>query len=354
MLNIIAPINQLGYGITGLNIVKALCKVTEVSLWTIGQPQVTTQEDANIVQNCIRNAYFADFNAPCIKIWHQNDMAQFVGRGKRIGFPIFELDKFSEVEQHHLHSLDHIFVCSQWAKNVILNNLRFDEKNVSVIPLGVDSDLFKPVPTNNSGPTVFLNCGKWEIRKGHDVLVQIFNDTFDANDNVELWLLSDNPFLSEEETQAWHRSYYSSKLGSKIKIIKRVNTQEEVYNIMSKCDCGIFPSRAEGWNLELLELMSCGKPVIATEYSAHTEFCNMKNSSLVPINKVEPAYDGKWFFKQGNWAKLETEQLDQFSKYMKQVHQNKLQNTLPENIAGIDTAKKFSWDNTAEKILANV
>ena len=55
MINIISPINQLGYGIAGLNIVKALSKVTEVALWTIGEPQVTNQEDADICKFCIQN-----------------------------------------------------------------------------------------------------------------------------------------------------------------------------------------------------------------------------------------------------------------------------------------------------------
>ena len=83
----------------------------------------------------------------------------------------------------------------------------------------------------------------------------------------------------------------------------RAETQQ-VYNIMSQVDCGVFPSRGEGWNLELLEMMSAGKHVVATDYSAHTEFCTKENSGLVSISDVEPAFDGKWFFGQGNWAKI--------------------------------------------------
>ena len=52
---------------------------------------------------------------------------------------------------------------------------------------------------------------------------------------------------------------------------------------MSQVDCGVFPSRAEGRNLELLEMMSAGKHVITTDYSAHTEFCTKDNAGLVPI-----------------------------------------------------------------------
>ena len=60
----------------------------------------------------------------------------------------------------------------------------------------------------------------------------------------------------------------------RVKMIPRVNTSEEVARIMGQVDCGVFPARGEGWNLELLEMMSMGKPVIATNYSGHTQFCD--------------------------------------------------------------------------------
>lgn len=354
MINIISPINQLGYGIAGLNIVKALSKITKVSLWPISQPQVTTKEDGEIIQNCINNTQFPHFKAPCLRIWHQHDMSQFVGKGKHIGFPIFELDTFSELEKHHLSYPDKIFVCSNWAKNIILDNISISSDNVCVVPLAVDNSVFSPSPNNLDGPTIFFNCGKWEIRKGHDILVDIFNKAFSSKDNVQLWMMNDNPFLTEDESNRWRNLYYSSKLGTKIRLFPRLGTQKEVYNIMCQTDCGIFPSRAEGWNLELLEMMACGKSVITTNYAAHTEFCNNNNSLLVPINDIEPAYDGKWFFKQGNWAKITQQECDLFIDYMRDIHSKKQSHTLPTNIGGIETATQFSWQNTAEIIRSNV
>ena len=54
-INIMAPVNPLGYGVVGLNIVKELSKSNSVSLFPIGNPEVTTQEDATIIQECIKN-----------------------------------------------------------------------------------------------------------------------------------------------------------------------------------------------------------------------------------------------------------------------------------------------------------
>ena len=160
-------------------------------------------------------------------------------------------------------------------------------------------------------------------------------------------MMCENPFNSEEEEKNWTDLYNNSKLGDKISLIPRVATHEEVYNIMATVDCGVFPARAEGWNLELLEMMACNKPVIATDYSAHTEFCTSENSFLIDPSQVEPAFDGKWFDgKTGSWAKLEDRHVEELAEYMRHVYKNNVR----ENPNGVDTAKIYSWQNSVSKI----
>lgn len=353
---IMSPINQLGYGIAGLNIVKNLAKFTDVSLFCIGQPNVTTQDDANIISQCLKNSIFFPVNDACIKIWHQNDMAQFVGKGKKIGFPFFELDEFNEIEKHHLSSLDKIFVSSKWAKQIIHENINIDDNNVNIVPLGVDRSIFhESLDQTANTKTIFFNCGKWEIRKGHDILYKIFNLAFEESDDVELWMMCQNPFLNEQQEKEWINLYKNSKLGHKIKLFPRMETQEQVYNIMKETDCGIFPSRAEGWNLELLEMLSCGKHVITTNCTAHTEFCNQNNAFLVDINEKETAFDGKWFNgKCGHWSKIGDKQIESFVTHLRHVHNLKQNNELKQNTNGVSTGQHFTWENTAKTILKYV
>lgn len=152
-----------------------------------------------------------------------------------------------------------------------------------------------------------------------------------------------NPFNTQEEENQW-RQLYSHPA---VKIIPRADTQQEVYNIMAQTDCGVFPSRAEGWNLELLEMMSVGRHVIATNYSAHTEFCNKNNSSLVDIHDKELAYDNKWFFGQGRWAKIDENTILDLSLAMQNFAER---SPYRLNEAGVETARKFSWENSAKTI----
>ncbi len=376
-----APINQLGYGIASLNILKALQEKTKVSLFPIGKPQIplekksrlfVNQLDAEAVRKGLETAKTFDPNAPCIKIWHQNQMAERIGSGKFIGFPIFELDTFDSIEKNHLSSCDELMVCSHWAKNVVMDQCppithsvpsyssrypiihtegKKDWAKVHVIPLGVDSTVFghtmRVLPDPRYSSTVFFNCGKWEIRKGHDILIDAFKKAFPGDEDVQLWMMCENPFNSPDEDRWWHNKYDDPR----VVIIPRVESQEEVYNIMRKADCGVFPARAEGWNLEALEMMAGGKQVIISDFSAHTEFCTEENSMLVTIDDTEIAYDGKWFHGQGNWAKIGDNQIKQIAQHMKNVHKRVQNHENTFNVAGVETAKKFSWQNSAGKIM---
>ena len=349
-ISIISAINGLGYGMAGLHTVDELIKMGhDVALFPIGRSECHHRHAENI-KKAIDNASRFEIHSPCIRLWHAHDMSMFVGHGLHIGFPIFELDSFTDNEKHHLESCDRLFVCSNWAKSVVDNATMIPEEHIYVVPLGVDAEVFYPELSSRK-PTIFLNIGKWEVRKGHDVLINIFEHAFTPADNVELWMMCDNPFLGEGETEQWSKKYKSSSLWDKIRFIPRVPADTEVANIMRQADCGVFPSRGEGWNLDAIEMLSCGKRLIISNYSAHTEFCTSQNSHLIPIHETESAYDGKWFFKQGNWGKIDFEFIHAFARQMRFVHEDKSAGNLTINTKGVATAQHFSWKNTAQCIV---
>ena len=350
-LNFTGPINSLGYGTASYNLLIELNKLYEVALWPIGQLDYPVPNHLkSVVQGSLdRQANFKS-NAPSLRLWHQFDMAQHVGRGPKIGFPIFELNKFTDREKYHLNSLDEIFVCSTWAKQVIAEEIGREAK---IVPLGVDRSIFYDTPADLSGPIIFLNVGKWEIRKGHDVLIEAFLQAFNEDDNVELWMMNGNPFLRPEQAREWENLYTNHPLKKKVKLLPRVQTQQELADIMRKAHCGVFPARAEGWNLEALEMMSCGRHVIVTDYSAHTDFCDRNNATMVRVFELEDAWDGIWFHGHGQWAKIDVDVLAKamvmFTEY-----------GLDKQVMGIfhddsvKTAKALTWANSADIIRQHI
>ena len=350
MINLITPINNLGYGIAGYNLFKNLHQLhPSAALYPVSKPSFIDEHVLAGLNNRRNNG--AGTHAPCVKIWHQNDVHTYVGKGERVAFPIFELTEFNEEEKISMTHCDRVFVCSQWAKDVVLDQLgnTFSDHHVHVVPLGVDTSLFLPHLAQRPS-TIFFNCGKWEVRKGHDVLLECFNSAFNMNDNVELWMMCENPFIGQSN-QEWIDRYKHSLLGPKIRIIPRQDTHKDVYNIMRQTDCGVFPARAEGWNLELLEMLACGKSVIATNYSAHTEFCNSDNAMLIDPDGLEQAEDGVFFSgDHGEWASLGEGSKEQLINHMRTFHNTK-QTKHELNSAGISTANRYTWQNSTKEML---
>lgn len=352
-LNIIAPLNQLGYGVAGTNIALALHQVgIKVSLFPIG-PQEVDHNKSLILDELKANASEFDNAAPCLRIWHQNDMAEFVGRGMHVGFPFFELDRFNFRELHHLRTLDRIFVTSEWGREVLRNNKV--DVDVRIVPLGVDLEIFRPdlerpKSSLDVDHTAFIAVGKWERRKGHDFLIQAFCKAFQPSDKVSLRMVCSNPFIGARNDE-WGDLYKKSPMGRNIKLIPRLTSQSELATIMNDADCGLFPARAEGWNLELLEMMALGRAIICTNNSGHTAFVTSANSRLIECNETEPAQDGIWFHGFGNWAKLGPCQEEQFIHHLREVHRLKQSGGLKRNDEGIKTASRLTWRHSAYQLL---
>lgn len=348
-INLHCPIStQTGYGVTSSHIFRGLLKNNyNIHLFPIGNVDVENEEQKNQVVEILKDtpANWKKDN-PCLKIWHQFDLSHRIGSGKYGALIFFEVNKLKPQEINMINNLDIVFVASNWGKEILLqNNITC---NIVVSPLAVNLSVFQKfiTPFKDNDKYIFINIGKWEVRKGHDFLIEAFNKAFNQTDNVELWMLNHNIFLSDAENKIWQNLYLNSKLGEKIKIWPRQKTHEDLAKIINLADCGIFPARAEGWNNEILEVMAMDKPIIATNYSAHTEYCTSDNSYLVSIDNLCSARDDKFFDGFGEWAHLGQNQMDQTVEYMRMVYDKNIRN----NSQGVNSAKQYNWENTAKII----
>jgi len=351
-INLMAPVNKLGYGVAGANIAHELNKICQVSLFPIGNAiDPPSQGVSSKLQVMLDRKSSFDKDATCIKIWHEFSLAERIGAGKFIAFPFFEVNKFDKVRKHHIESCDKVVASCGWAKDIILSET--EQKNVSVVPLGVDTSVFSFIGEEQypQEKCVFFNCGKWEKRKGHDILLELFKQAFPNNNDVELWMMTQNPLFDQRSNDNWNNYYKSDP---RVVLVGRTETQEELAKIMRHTTCGVFPSRAEGWNLEALEMMALGKDIIITNYSAHTEFCNSDNSHLIEPIGLEPAVDGVFFNGDfdAEWMSLDGLEKQIISE-MRSVYETwkKSKGILEPNYAGIETANKFSWSETAKQLL---
>lgn len=354
-LNLMAPICSSGYGIVSMEILRALDSLGHrVSLFPIG-PVECPSEFSKVVSEAFGRARTWDSQAPVLRIYHQFSLAESVlTRGPRVAFPIFELDMLTEVERHHLNQQDLVLVASAWAEAVLKEN--GIQPKTEVIPFGVNRSIFQESPLPSCSETVFLHCGKLEYRKGVYDVLDAFGRAFKDTDQVKLLLHVHNPFARPEVIGPLWQEFLGlverHPLSSKIQLTPgRFQTQQEVASLMRQADCGLFPSRAEGWNLELSEMLAMGRHCIATNYSGHTEFISRSYCRLIEIDSLETAYDGVYFFGQGRWARLREPQSQAFVQHMRDVHVAKQAGELVQNVVGADVMKCFGWDRTAHKIV---
>lgn len=348
MINFSAPVNRGGYGVVATNLAKAFDLLgANVALFPIG-PLDGDQENVPMLQKMLERSRFYNTHAPSLKLWHGWELASHPTRGTRSAATFFEVESLSHVEVYQLSQMTRVFAFGEWAMGVMLRS--GVTAPITSIHCGVDRSIFADCPLPDSGPTTFVNAGKWEIRKGHDILPTAFRRAFKPGEDVRLLMLCDNPFLTQKESREWEKNYIEN-IGTQVNIVPRQATQTDVAKVFASAHCGVFPSRGEGWNMEAMELLSMGRHIIATKCSAHTDYLDSENSTLIDVRSKEFAYDGKWFFGQAKWSAVDDQAIDEIAASMRLVHELRKSGQLGLNIKGVQTTERLSWEKSAKKIL---
>lgn len=347
--NLIAPTNCLSYGYVAQNLIKAFIKRgIKVNLQTIGPVEVDINAGYDkYIDECND---ILDSNSPTLVLWHHFDLGKYkdaVGTTK-IGFPIFETDILSPFELEQLNTMDVICVTCEWFKE-ILENHKFT-KPIHIVPLGVDPDIFQIKERDKNDRTIrFLNIGKWELRKSHDLIIKAFSQEFrnEPQGSVSLTLACNNPFLGKENVY-WANYAKKHIRQDQLNILPfRLESSIDVSHLINSHDIYCSPSRAEGFNLPLAESLFLNKMCIATNWSAHTSFCNENNCLLLNNKETELMFDGQWFFGNGSWNKVDQTKLQKLMRHAHTEYGNKGEGSdlIKNNVAHL------TWDNSVNTFL---
>ncbi|MDQ8159149.1 MAG: glycosyltransferase [Gemmatimonadota bacterium] len=350
----IAPYCRTGYGVVGAHLLREFTQMrAPVAYFPMGQVDQSVVTNTALSTAIDRQGEFRD-DAPSVRLSQQFDLALHVGRGARIGFPIFELDAFNSAERHHLEHQDRLIVTCEWARTILLENGIW-RTPIDIAPLGVDRTVFheQVQPATARGrDTVFMSVGKLERRKGQRELLRAFEAAFTPRDKVRLVLLCHNAFIATAQLEELLEPFRRSPMASRLTLVTTpLPHQRDVAAAMALADCAVFPARAEGWNLEALEMLAMGKHVIASACTAHTAFLSAENARLVGIDAMEESVPGE---RYGRWAHWGNTQHDDLVEHLRDVHRLRQGGELPLNQAGIATSKLFSWKASAQAVLTSV
>ena len=270
--------------------------------------------------------------------------------GRRIAYTVWESTEFPAGWLEKLARADQIWIPTNWGRSVLAENGISPDK-VHVVPEGVDPDMFNPLirPTNALEAFdgfKFLNVGRFEARKGTELLIRSFDAEFGAGDNVRLVLSCDNHHDPDFDIARILRDMQLQR-PERLVFIPPVRSHARFAELYRACDAFVSPFRAEGWGLPVCEAMACGIPVIATDYSGPTEF--MDDSTYRLSYRLVPIEDDYYRTAAnvgGSWAEPDALHL---RKLMRGIYQNKAESIRRGMAGSRHILGKFSWMDAARK-----
>jgi tetratricopeptide (TPR) repeat protein/glycosyltransferase involved in cell wall biosynthesis len=234
-----------------------------------------------------------------------------------IGYCFFESEI---IAYHHIPEAtkrwDHIVAGSSWCEH----HLRIaGMERTSTILQGIDPEVFFPVaPRNPDGRFIVFSGGKFEFRKGHDLVIVAMSQFMKRHPDVWLacawhnhWPMSirtmeQSPLIDFCYQELPCEELYRQLLGRygipfERVLLYPVLDNQQMREVYLNSDLGLFPNRCEGGNnMVMCEYMACGRPVLASTMTGHRDVVNADNALCLtrytPVLAVQDgAPAGVWF-----------------------------------------------------------
>lgn len=276
--------------------------------------------------------------------------------GYKIGYTVHETTKIIPLWADYINRMDEVWTSSQFAIDV------FERSGVTIpkykIPHGVDRKVFntkvKPLDLVNvpSESFVFLSVFQWIYRKGFDVLLKAYYQTFESDENVALIIKTFGYQEGLTEARRIHKEIMSiqAEVGLEnappVYLLFDFFKYGKMARLYNSADAFVLPSRGEAWGIPYLEAMSCGLPVLGTRWSGQLEFLNDDNSLLIDLDEesVVRGMHVPWFTSDQRWAEP---CLRSLRNGMRTIYEDTTMQKLLRK-QSIKTAKKWPWSKGAK------
>jgi glycosyltransferase involved in cell wall biosynthesis len=153
---------------------------------------------------------------------------------------------------------------SESSKADILRDFKVAEQNIKVIPLGVDTRLFRPRPGHRIPGRIVAVASADSPVKGVATLLRAFAKLCTER-NVSLTLVS--KLVPDGPTQ---RLLGELSLTDKVQFVSGIS-DEELAELVASAEIAVVPSLYEGFSLPAVEHMASGTPLVASRTGALPE-----------------------------------------------------------------------------------
>lgn len=243
-------------------------------------------------------------------------------RRYNIGYWVWELEEFPQEWMSSFSLVDELWTPSEFVSRTLR---KYTEKPVYTIPHYVSA------PTEERYDRAYFGLPKEQFlflmvyasgsvmeRKNPIGVIQAFKAAFGRDDKQVGLVIK----MSGEELSGSDKERLESYLAEydNIYVMTGNYRKTEVNSLLAAVDVFVSLHRAEGFGLVMAEAMMVGTPVIATNWSANTEFMNSDVACMVDYKMTEVPQNTPPFPKGSQWADAN---VSQAADYMKKLYQDK-------------------------------
>lgn len=292
--------------------------------------------------------------------------------GLRVTYTVFEADTLPLGWKENLERSDLVLTASEWGAKIMRREL--NKTPVAVVPEGVDqqihhqwnrpTDLQPWQAHDRAGAPMdecfrLLSVGKFETRKSYAELLNAFQMAFSHRPDVRLLLRPQNLFDPEWAQRL--EALIPEAVRPRVHIVSSEDGSEMLSTaamaaLYRYCHGFIFPSRAEGWGLPLIEAISCGTPFIASHYSGQTQFLDVCQQSFSRIEYTleeihQPDYLRYHRFSTERPARWAQPSVASLAHQMRQLYENWPMVRQEATVNARRIHKLFTWRAAAETLV---
>ena len=371
--------NNYGWGVCGIYLVKEISAITQVKYITeefgvgdigdeldfyfLKSKLIGEAEDKEIKDGVIKQVDYPilqAMNNPTLLPWGADLNGTF-----KVGYTFFEENILpQEYIQNGKENFDIVVAGSKWCEEVLRS---YGLDNVTTIIQGTDPQIFNsfhPEKELFRNQFVVFSGGKFELRKGQDIVIRAYKVLQDRHKDVVLVNSWFNPWAHSMKTMAASPHIkFDITSGDYVTIMNKILQDNGIdlervitlvprpnalmARIYKNTDIGLFPNRCEGGtNLVLMEYMACGKPVIASYSSGHKDVINKDNSIMIKNMESLSINDGSGT-RISTW---DDPDLDETVEHLEWAYQNRDELRSYGLQAGNDL-KELTWKRCAEEFV---
>ena len=185
---------------------------------------------------------------------------------------------FTKMQGRVARRMNHIMTVSESSKVDIAADHKVDPEHIHVVPVGVDPEMFRPIPGVRRVPGRIVTTASADVAmKGLKYLLEAVAK-LRTERNVELVIIG-----RPAEGSASADLFAELGLTDCVSWVHGVS-DERIVELYSEAEVAVVPSLYEGFSLPAIEAMSCGVPLVTTTGGALPEVAGSHGETCFQVS----------------------------------------------------------------------